>query len=250
MKQKTILLLTVLTAFNMFLNSQTLSKEVRNDFCINAIANYYYGTDAFRGLMNISAKRIGLNTPLKIENAIQNLCSNIELQNEFFKNLHEISRGLDKEQYISIGMKPQNAKLLNDYIMLKYHVINKGTEKNHLPDGNLSTKNKTYSVESRDNEPALIKDIFEKNGKKYISLDIVQIEYEEFGYKIINQNFKIRTFEISDNLVIQDNNCRETIDKDYLIRNKERLITKDEEDICLFTSDNGIVTEINLGCWN
>ncbi len=119
MKTKTFLTFSLIL-ISVLGYSQNLSTEVRKDFCKNAIIEYYYGKDAFRGLMNISAKRIGLNTPLKIENAVQNLCSNVELQNEFFKNLNEVSRGLDREQYISIGMKPQNVKILYDYVMLKY----------------------------------------------------------------------------------------------------------------------------------
>ena len=113
-------------------------------------------------------------------------------------------------------------------------------------------QNKTnLSTETKENEPALIKDIFLKNGKTYISLDIVQIEYTKVNdYKVINQNSKIRNFEVSENVKIKDNNCRTIDENDYLIKNRERYISKKDDEICMFSSVDGIITEINFGCWN
>ncbi len=87
--------------------------------------------------------------------------------------------------------------------------------------------------------------------KTYISLDIVQIEYTKVNdYKVINQNSKIRTFEVSENVKIKDNNCRTMAENDYLIKNRERHISKKNDEICMFSSVDGMITEINFGCWN
>lgn len=410
MNSKKIITLLVLQ-LSIIGYSQNLSTEVRKDFCKNAVIEYYYGKDAFRGLMNISAKRIGYNSPLEIENAVNNLCSNVKLQDEFFKNINEVSRGLDKEQYISIGMKTQNVELLYNYVLLKYNpnfnqnnntintettndfvkdtiVINKRTllkslypkstflndslvlrkenvtyieggseeieykttvvkefsyidekedeeklkiilfstneknisyldiltmvniedkwfhsrgsskriniEKKKLNNIDFKTikeNSSTYfgmcyknenkenvidyynlnlslvktivenkgvskevtvkTTETKENEPALIKDIFRENGKIYISLNIVQIEYtNENDFRVINQNSKIRTFEVSENLKIIDNNCKTINETDYLIKNRERHISTKKENICIFSSIDGIIKEINFGCWN
>lgn len=99
----------------VFFNSQILSKEVRTDFCKNAKYNYFYGTDSFYGLMNITLKRIGITDPYKMNQAVNNICNNEKLQNSFFESIHQISRGLDKQQYLSIGMNPTNAQILSDY---------------------------------------------------------------------------------------------------------------------------------------
>jgi hypothetical protein len=116
MKIKISILVIFYLQLSVLCNAQSLSNTVRQDFCKNAIENYYYGTGTFSNLMNISANRIGLDTPLKIDNAVQNLCSNMKLQNEVFKNMHELSRGLfEVEQYMSIGMRRENAIKLVDY---------------------------------------------------------------------------------------------------------------------------------------
>lgn len=116
MKIKTSILVMFYLQLSVLCNAQSLSNTVRQDFCKNAIENYYYGTGTFSNLMNISANRIGLDTPLKIDIAVQNLCSNIKLQNEVFKNIHELTKGLfEVEQYMSIGMRRENAIKLVDY---------------------------------------------------------------------------------------------------------------------------------------
>ncbi|HBK82738.1 MAG TPA: hypothetical protein DDZ41_03940 [Flavobacterium sp.] len=124
-------------------------------------------------------------------------------------------------------------------------IIEKGTEGN-----NTISKDYNISNETKVDESALVKDIFQKNGKTFISLDIVQLEYKEIGYKVINQNDKVRIFEISDELVISDKNCKEIKDNNYILKNKEIIISKSKNDICMFTSKNGVITNLNLGCWN
>lgn len=132
MNSKHIIILLILQ-ISLFGYSQNLSQEVRQDFCKNAKINYFYGTDTFKSWIVISAQRIGLRTPLEIEEALQNICNNTELQEEILKNIDKLggSREFKEQQYIEIGMKPQNAKFLNDYMTLKYNSTNKENQINN-----------------------------------------------------------------------------------------------------------------------
>lgn len=113
-------LIGLLMIFNIFIvNGQTLSKEVRNDFCTNAKYNYFYGTNSFYGLMNLTLKKIGISDLYKMDEAVKNICNNESLQNSFFESVHNVSRGLDKQQYLSMGMKYSNVEKLINYIISK-----------------------------------------------------------------------------------------------------------------------------------
>jgi len=116
---------------NINVKSQQLSNAVRNDFCRNAIFNFYYGSNNFRSWMVLSGKNLGINTPQQITNSVRNICKNIPLQEEFFKNINNLggSKDFKEQQYVSIGMKPINAKILNDYVYLKYNSIQRQPEK-------------------------------------------------------------------------------------------------------------------------
>lgn len=109
------LFVTFLTFGFGLLKSQMLPKEVRNDFCKNAQYQYFYGTNSFVSLMNLSLKKIGISDPYKMNQAVKNICNNITLQDSFFENVHQVSRGLDEQQYLSIGMNAENAQLLSNY---------------------------------------------------------------------------------------------------------------------------------------
>lgn len=115
---------------NINVKSQQLSNAVRNDFCRNAIFNFYYGSNNFRSWMVLSGRNLGINTPQQITNSVRNICKNIPLQEEFFKNINKLggSRDFKEQQYICIGMKPINAKILNDYVYLKYNNIQRQPE--------------------------------------------------------------------------------------------------------------------------
>ncbi len=143
-----------------FLKSQSLPKEVRNDFCINAKYNYFYGTDSFFGLMNISLKRIGINDPYRMNQAVNNICNNEKLQNIFFKNIHSISRGLDRQQYLSIGMKSENVeKLIKYYNLIDSKNREKEWELSKLEDEkkikNKIVNNESLYIYELDNRPKL-----------------------------------------------------------------------------------------------
>lgn len=124
MKTKLIFLGMIIFSNILLIQAQTLTKDVRNDFCRNAKVNFYYGSNSFRGWMVISAQRLGYQTPLEIEKAVQNVCTDIKLQEEFFTSVDRLGgdRSFKEQQYIAIGMKPHNAKLINDYMMLKNHL--------------------------------------------------------------------------------------------------------------------------------
>ncbi|HFK5508595.1 hypothetical protein [Elizabethkingia anophelis] len=115
---------------NINVNSQQLSNAVRNDFCKNAIFNFYYGSNTFRSWMVLSGRNLGINTPQQITNSVRNICKNIPLQEEFFKKINNLggSKDFKEQQYVSIGMKPINAKILNDYVYLKYNNIQRQPE--------------------------------------------------------------------------------------------------------------------------
>lgn len=159
MKTKTLQLLLLIFS-NLLVFGQTLSKDVRNDFCRNAKYNYFYGTGSFYGLMNISLKKIGLTNPNEMNKAVNNICDNEKLQNIFFENIHSISRGLDRQQYLSIGMKSENVEKL-----VKYYnrIDNENREKewelskleNEKQLKNKIVNNESLYVSELDNRPKL-----------------------------------------------------------------------------------------------
>lgn len=186
MKIKISILVIFYLQLSVLCNAQSLSNTVRQDFCKNAIENYYYGTGNFSNLMNISAKRIGLDTPLKIDNAVQNLCSNMKLQNEVFKNMHELSRGLfEVEQYMSIGMRRENAIKLVDY----YTKIDISKQHKELE---LSKINEQKEKKNRivNNEPLYLSEL---NNNPTLSInDTLNIKNDLFQIidSLINRNIK------------------------------------------------------------
>lgn len=117
MKPKLLFLGVSFFSLPLLTQGQSLTKNVRNDFCQNAKYNYFYGTNSFFALMNISLKKIGVSDPYKMTEAVKNICNNTRLQDSFFESVHEVSRGLDKQQYLSIGMNPQNAQIISEYIL-------------------------------------------------------------------------------------------------------------------------------------
>jgi hypothetical protein len=167
---------------------------VRQDFCKNAIENYYYGTGTFNNLMNISAKRIGLNTPLKIDNAVQNLCSNIKLQNEVFKNMHELSRGLyEEEQYMSIGMRRANAMKLVHYYTAIEDVKNRKKLELSKINVQIEKKNKTPNT--------LPLQLSELNNNPILTInDTLKIKNDLFQIvdSLMNRNVKDEKVRFSD----------------------------------------------------
>lgn len=109
--------------FNVILlKGQVLTKEVRSNFCKNAIINAYFGSGSLKSWIIISAQTVGYKTPVDIENAVRNLCTDIKLQDEILKRINSLGgdRNFKEQQFISIGMTGGNAKLLNDYLFLKY----------------------------------------------------------------------------------------------------------------------------------
>ncbi|MBP1664486.1 MAG: hypothetical protein H6Q19_1626 [Bacteroidetes bacterium] len=116
-----IFVVMTLTIQSVFGQTKQLPQEVRTDFCKNAYYNYKYGTDAFKVWMTTSARNIGFNSIVDIEIAIENICNNKKLQDEFFQNVLRIggSRDFIFLQFQSIGMTAVNAKTLTDYLIEK-----------------------------------------------------------------------------------------------------------------------------------
>lgn len=95
-------------------------KEARIDFCENAIFEYNYGTDAFRGLMNLALKSKGATTYEDMIMGLEELCEDYALQDEFFRMLYSISaenREILFGQFRSIGLKTKNISELVDYVI-------------------------------------------------------------------------------------------------------------------------------------
>jgi hypothetical protein len=134
--------------FSLFLsfpnNAQSLSKDVREDFCKNAVLNYEYGTNMFKDWMNQSARAIGIQTPYEIEEAVQNIATNQKLQEEFLKNVNRLGGNKDFkiQQFTSIGMTVQHAKLLVEYIYLKYNNTNTSDIKKDVENDFIKETNK------------------------------------------------------------------------------------------------------------
>ncbi|MDV7698003.1 hypothetical protein N6B72_13840 [Chryseobacterium soli] len=60
-------------------------------------------------------KRIGISDPHTMDEAVKNICNDELLQNSFFESIHNVSGGLDKQQYLSMGMKNTNVEKLIEY---------------------------------------------------------------------------------------------------------------------------------------
>lgn len=138
-----LLFLALVMQLSLKANSQTLSTNVRQDFCRNAVLNYEYGTNMFRAWMIQSARSIGINEPYEINQAVRNIAKNQKLQEEFFKIVNRF--GGDKnfkiQQFTSIGMTYQHSVILVDYINLKYNsnVVTDYEKKNEVSDENPET---------------------------------------------------------------------------------------------------------------
>lgn len=123
MKYILTLLVTLQFHFAYSQNGQ-LPQKVRTDFCKNAYINFKYGSDAFKARMIQSARNIGLNSIIDVRTAIENICNNKDLQDEFFKVIYQIGGGRDFifSQFIGMNMTAENAKTLTDYLIKKYGV--------------------------------------------------------------------------------------------------------------------------------
>ncbi|MCT3644061.1 hypothetical protein HZQ97_07870 [Elizabethkingia anophelis] len=189
MKPKLLFLGVSFFSLPLLTQGQTLTKNVRNDFCQNAKYNYFYGTNSFFALMNISLKKIGITDPYKMTEAVKNICNNTILQDTFFENVHEISRGLDKQQYLSIGMNSQNAQILTEYMSNKNNTTYQPIQK--------KSDNKTSFEDTDDDHVEITKVISQKDKlKKYLPKKLTNI-----NQLFTNSNF----IERLNNLVGKEN---------------------------------------------
>lgn len=241
-------------------SAQDLAKTVRNDFCKNALFESKYGNDTFKAIMNYAVRNTGVNTLEEMITSIENICYNHKLQEEFFKLIYSMGRSRDMVfmQFHSMGMKPENATKLTDYILTKYNVTEKIESNNTESTKTSKSKSENFdlSKDSYENESAIIKNIINVENGVYIVVDVVQIKYSEnpdddFDYEVINENLKLRTYKVIPNVLIKDSQCMESTTSNYLSHNKERIKTVSPFGFVLITTNNkGELTKLNLGCWN
>lgn len=106
-----------------FSQNQPLSNAINVDFCKNAVLNFKHGNDAFKSWMIQSARSIGLNDIEEINRGVENIIDNDKLRDAFL--LHIVMIGGSKDfianQFYSIGMKLENAKIIAEYAIFKYN---------------------------------------------------------------------------------------------------------------------------------
>lgn len=157
-----------------------------------------------------------------------------------------------------------NLKQSEYYILERVKVNNKTNTKEDAKIHQIKTSNSTdnqiqITTESFLETFAIINDIFEEKGKKYVELDIISLEgaddpEDTYTINIINKNKKLRTFEVVENVTTEV--CRDYLrkTKNTLIDNKNRLLIKNNKNpwdsIVMFNSNKGKITKVNLGCWS
>lgn len=113
---------------------------------------------------------------------------------------------------------------------------------------NLTDENTTELGEDIDEINAIAKNIYEKNGTIYVDIDIVQIKYKNIDERvIINENTKIRTYQIDENTLIYSKDCKNLKPLD-LLEIKDSLLN-DKSIILVGNSEKGKMLSINFGCY-
>lgn len=234
MKTKLILLFII---FSFKCYSQTLSKQVRNDFCNNALFEYKYGNNTFRAVMNIAIRNIGANTLEELIGTAENICYNPKLQDEFFSIIYSLGRNRDLIflQFHSIGMKAENASILTDYLLeksvktKKRNVVKKNEEAIQIKE---TPKPKLYNLEEKD---------VESYNKSVEQQKNTIFDYFKNGTeKLLKSDLEIPTFED----MIKEKNITYTFDNTYNIYYK--TINDINKQISGFENLNGSDKKSNL----
>jgi hypothetical protein len=128
----------------------------------------------------------------------------------------------------------------------------KGTENNHPKKQSTEIKtekqNEIILGEDIPEINSYVKNIYEKDGRFYVELDLVEIKYKNADERlIVNKNPKIRTYLIDDNTWISSKDCKELIPEE-LLKIKEKLLN-DKNIIVIGTSKDGRMKSINFGCY-
>lgn len=108
--------------------------------------------------------------------------------------------------------------------------------------------NKEYSCEG---QPAEIKKIFQQNGKTFVVVDMYQIVEREPSADFVNNDKKLRTFQVNSAVKIIASNsktgtCEDYQGSDYFLKNKNKIMKK----IPLISVKNGVLVNMNLDCYN
>lgn len=126
-------------------------------------------------------------------------------------------------------------------------------EKKSIQDSINENKNYIELGEDKSSINSYAKRIYKKDEKIYIELDFIEFHYpdkeniDESDREIINNNKKIRTYIIDKNTNITSKDCK-NLNALELFQFRESLL-KDKSIIVIGISKNGILTEINFGCY-
>ncbi|MCL9804890.1 hypothetical protein NAT51_05125 [Flavobacterium amniphilum] len=95
---------------------------------------------------------------------------------------------------------------------------------------------------------AYVKNIYAKNGKTCVDIDLVQFKYRNTDERIvINKNPKIRTYILDKNSLIYTDDCKEAGPSD-LIKIRDRIL-KNKSLLIVGQSKSGKMVSINFGCF-
>lgn len=127
-------------------------------------------------------------------------------------------------------------------------IYNNIVEKETTESINISVANSIQLGENIDEINAYLKNIYSLNEKVYVDIDIVQIKYINVDEReVINENTKIRTYEIDAKTLIYSNDCK-TLKRLDLIKLKDNLLNN-KSLILVGESENGKMLSINFGCY-
>lgn len=112
------------------------------------------------------------------------------------------------------------------------------------------------SRDSYDFEAATIEDIKVVENEVYIVVDVVQIKYfgddeSDFTYEVINENPKLRTYKVNAQTSVTNEKCKSSKGSYYFTENRERILKNIPFGFYqISTNSKGLLTAIDLGCWN
>ena len=171
---------------------------------------------------------------------------------------------MKKELKIIIILKLLILTLLIQSCKNKTEEQKQTTKLKNVEIGNDSVSKNVQQTETEQNDKIILgediseinayaKKIYEIKGIIYVDLDLVEFsyptqgEYDKSDRKIINNNPKIRTYEIDKKTSILSNNCKNLSDTELL--KMQKSILKVKSIIVIGRSKNGKILEINFGCY-
>ena len=105
--------------------------------------------------------------------------------------------------------------------------------------------------EFHNGQAGFIKNIFVKNGLTHLVVDFIQLKPkgEMNDFYVVNDNKKLRTYVVNSSSVIY--NCLTNTKMTYKnLNNYKNTIVNQKDIFCLFDTENGMVTVLNIMCFN